>query len=238
MTEKTWLRFKKSLPLLKYLRDKVSDRKMWLFVAAFWRNASKDYSEKMCRLIANLTEKIAYQSIPLVDCQTVFNAIQEELESLVAAQDFESAAYIRDFRDFLFPGTIECWRATGWRDKAVLHAALLESAALLQESQRGFRAARWITHFDSQSLSGILRDIMGNPFRPASLASSWLTWHSGLIVSMARQIYELRIFDDMLILADALEEAGCTNADILNHCRQPGEHVRGCWVIDLLLGKE
>ncbi len=84
----------------------------------------------------------------------------------------------------------------------------------------------------------LLRDILGNPFRPASLASYPLSWHGDLIVSIARQIYENRYFVDMPILADALEEAGCTNDDILNHCRQPGEHVRGCWVIDLLLGKE
>ena len=50
-------------------------------------------------------------------------------------------------------------------------------------------------------------------------------------------MYESRNFARMPTLADALEEAGCTNADILAHCRQPGEHVRGCWVLDLLLGK-
>jgi hypothetical protein len=55
---------------------------------------------------------------------------------------------------------------------------------------------------------------------------------------MSRTMYNSRDFIDMPILADALEEADCTNADILNHCRQPGEHVRSCWVIDLILGKE
>jgi hypothetical protein len=65
-----------------------------------------------------------------------------------------------------------------------------------------------------------------------------LTWHDGLLVSMARQMYESRDFTDMPVLADALEEAGCTDADILAHCRQSSEHVRGCWVVDLLLGKE
>ncbi len=87
-------------------------------------------------------------------------------------------------------------------------------------------------------MCSVLRCIFGNPFRSAFVASSWLTRHNGLLVSIARQMYESRNFTDMPILADALEEAGCTNADILNHCRQPGEHVRGCWVIDLLLGKE
>jgi len=85
---------------------------------------------------------------------------------------------------------------------------------------------------------GFLRCIFGNPFRPVTLAPAWLTWHDGLLVSMAQKMYDSRDFSDMPVLADALEEAGCTNLDILSHCRSGGEHVRGCWVVDLLLGKE
>jgi hypothetical protein len=55
---------------------------------------------------------------------------------------------------------------------------------------------------------------------------------------LAQVIYDERRFADLPILADALEEAGCTNTDILDHCRLPGEHVRGCWVVDLILRKE
>jgi hypothetical protein len=83
----------------------------------------------------------------------------------------------------------------------------------------------------------LLHDIFGNPFRPVSLNPAWLTWHDGLIVSMARQMYESRDFTDLPVLADALEDAGCTSQDILGHCRSGGEHVRGCWVVDLVLGK-
>ncbi|HEY7330947.1 MAG TPA: hypothetical protein VH592_25140 [Gemmataceae bacterium] len=84
----------------------------------------------------------------------------------------------------------------------------------------------------------MLRDIFGNPFHPVTLDPSWLTWHDGLLVSMVQKMYDSRDFSDMPVLADALEEAGCTNADILDHCRGPGPHVRGCLVVDLLLGKE
>jgi hypothetical protein len=83
-----------------------------------------------------------------------------------------------------------------------------------------------------------LRDLFGPlPFRPVAFNPVWLTWHSGLLVSMARQMYDSRNFSDMPILADALEEAGCTDQDILAHCRSGGEHVRGCFVLDLLLGE-
>ena len=56
-------------------------------------------------------------------------------------------------------------------------------------------------------------------------------------MALARTIYEERAFDGMPVLSDALEEAGCNDADILDHCRQAGPHVRGCWVVDLILGK-
>jgi len=85
--------------------------------------------------------------------------------------------------------------------------------------------------------AALLQCIFGNPFRPVKLRRAWLTWNDSTIPKLAQAIYDQRAFDRLPILADALEEASCTNADILNHCRQPGEHVRGCWVVDAILGK-
>jgi hypothetical protein len=84
----------------------------------------------------------------------------------------------------------------------------------------------------------VLRDIFGNPFHPISLDPGWTVWNNGLIRKMAGDIYNERRFGDLPILADALEDAGCTEPNILSHCRGPGPHVRGCWVVDLLLGKQ
>jgi hypothetical protein len=84
----------------------------------------------------------------------------------------------------------------------------------------------------------VLREITGNPFRPVKVDPSWLAWSEGTVVKLAQGIYEDRAFDRLPVLADALEEAGCDNAAMLAHCRQAGEHVRGCWVIDLVTGKE
>jgi len=80
----------------------------------------------------------------------------------------------------------------------------------------------------------LLHEIFGNPFRPITLNPSWLT---PTALSLAQGIYEERAFDRMPILADALMDAGCDNDEILSHCRGPGPHCRGCWVIDLCLGK-
>jgi hypothetical protein len=77
---------------------------------------------------------------------------------------------------------------------------------------------------------------MGNPYRSKTPGSEWLTWKSCTVINLAQGIYHERAFERMSMLAGALEEAGCMNSEILNHCRQPGEHVRGCWVLDRLLG--
>jgi pSer/pThr/pTyr-binding forkhead associated (FHA) protein len=68
--------------------------------------------------------------------------------------------------------------------------------------------------------------------------ASVLSWQGGIVVSIAESIYEERNHTHMPVLADALEDAGCTDTWILDHCRQPGKHWRGCWVVDLLTGRE
>ncbi|WP_232069622.1 hypothetical protein [Gemmata massiliana] len=88
-------------------------------------------------------------------------------------------------------------------------------------------SARWIQ-------ANLLRDIFGNPFRPAAFSPSWRT---STVIALAAQMYESRDFGAMPILADALQDAGCDSADVLDHCRGEGPHVRGCWLVDLVLGK-
>ncbi|MBM3982131.1 MAG: hypothetical protein FJ304_18080 [Planctomycetes bacterium] len=81
-----------------------------------------------------------------------------------------------------------------------------------------------------------MNEVHGNPFRPVAFAPEWRT---DTAIALARTMYESREFGAMPILADALQDAGCDNDDILNHCRDAAQvHVRGCWVVDLVLGKE
>jgi hypothetical protein len=97
----------------------------------------------------------------------------------------------------------------------------------------------WAAEEEAQAV--LLRCIIGNPFRPVTASPSW---RSPQVVALAQAAYEQRELPAgtldtarLAVLADALEEAGCTDADILNHLRGPGPHVRGCWAVDLLLGK-
>ena len=80
----------------------------------------------------------------------------------------------------------------------------------------------------------LLRCIFGNPFRAVAFSAKWLT---PTVTTLAQQMYESCDFSTMPILADALQDAGCGNEDILTHCLGPGPHVRACWVVDLVLAK-
>jgi len=84
----------------------------------------------------------------------------------------------------------------------------------------------------------LLREVFANPFQPVTIESAWLRWNGSVVERLAQTIHDDRTFDRLPILADALEEAGCQDAAILDHWRQKAEHVRGCWVLDLLLEKE
>ncbi|VTR97033.1 Uncharacterized protein (Fragment) OS=uncultured bacterium PE=4 SV=1 [Gemmata massiliana] len=88
----------------------------------------------------------------------------------------------------------------------------------------------------SEIVVTLIRDIFGPlSFRPVAFSPEW---RSSTAVAIAAQMYESREFGAMPILADALQDAGCDSADVLDHCRGPRPHVRGCWVVDFVLGKE
>jgi hypothetical protein len=91
----------------------------------------------------------------------------------------------------------------------------------------------------------LLHDIFGNPLRPVTISPAVLAWNDATVVRLAQAAYDERhlpagTLDNgrLAILADALEEAGCTDTDMLGHLRGPGPHVRGCWPVDLCLGRE
>ena len=97
-----------------------------------------------------------------------------------------------------------------------------------QNLLRGFAAER-------AAQTALVRCIFGNPFRPVTLDPGWIT---EAVVAVATGIYADRAWDRLPVLADALDDAGCDHPDIISHCRGPGPHARGCWVVDLVLGKE
>src|SRR5262245_43667021 len=121
-----------------------------------------------------------------------------------------------------------CGGGAAWYAAATRPAVAARNAALSALAGRDPGAER-------VAQAALLRDIFGDAVCPAGLDRVWLT---STVVSLAREMYESREFTSMPTLADALQDAGCDNPDILDHCRGPGPHVRGCWVVDLVLGKE
>jgi hypothetical protein len=156
----------------------------------------------------------------------------------------------------LNPDTATCvfadlWRlierfADGKADAAEVEAAWGGAGANQQEEGWPFHPRNWARNWAYRDdglaydlgdveIAGLMREIFGNPIRTVTLDPLWLTFD---VQALAEGIYAERAFDRMPILADALQDAGCTNEDVLSHCRDANAvHVRGCWVLDLLLGK-
>jgi hypothetical protein len=98
---------------------------------------------------------------------------------------------------------------------------------------------------ERKAQADLLRDIFGNPFRPMRVVPAVLAWRDRLAVRLAQAAYDQRLPDSgylhsalLSILADALLDAGCDNEEIMRHLREPGPHVRGCFALDLILGRE
>jgi hypothetical protein len=104
------------------------------------------------------------------------------------------------------------------------------------------RAVRSVQHEfgvpPDREVCDLTRCLFGNPLRPPpDILPSVLAWQDGTVVKLAQAIYDDRAFERMPVLADALEEAGCSDPQLLGHLRGPGPHVRGCWVVDVILGR-
>lgn len=122
------------------------------------------------------------------------------------------------------------------RQRRVLQVAMVaHSTVFPSDHLRAEEFRRGVALLERDEAANLLRDIFGNPFRPVAYDAAWRT---STATALAAQMYESREFSAMPILADALQDAGCDCDDILNHCRDAhATHVRGCWVVDLVLGK-
>jgi len=226
MTEAEWNACTDPTPMLEFLRGKVSDRKLRLFAVGCCGRIQHLLEDERSRLAVDVAERFA-------------DGCAGEDERHRAAAD----AYRARNRDWENDALAAAYYAVGLNSPAnhpdaewgmVVEATGCVLSALSQHSLAGATDEARGAEREYQRL--LLRDIFGLlPFRPVAIDPALMT---STVTSLAQAIYDDRAFDRLPILADALEEAGCTNADILSHCRGPGPHVLGCWVVDLLLGKE
>jgi len=220
MTESEWLACTELQPMLESLRGKVSERKWLLLAVACWRTIWKTLSEPSSRRAVEILELLAGgQRIEIGETLWIDGQLVE-IDQIPWIINHEGK-----------PRTLY-WFDINAKRKALWLAA---NALRIVPTVEGNDLDQKIRANHSDARVRLLYDIFANPFRPVTVDPAWRT---STVVSLAQGIYDERAFDRLPILADALEDAGCTNADILIHCRQPGEHVRGCWVVDRILGKK
>jgi len=213
MTEAEWQTCNNPEQMLEFLRSKASDRKLRLFAVACCRRCKRRLNDEENRRVMDAAESFVDGKITAKELAAARNATASWI-SYVAAPQAQQAAL-----------KVVTWASEeeGWQT----------CEKLLGIGPYPYRNASWIAERKAQT--DILRDIFITPSRPITFDAAWLT---PSVVTLATEIYGEHVFNHLRILADALEDAGCDDANILDHCRQAEEHVRGCWVVDLILDKQ
>jgi hypothetical protein len=220
MDEAAWLSCRDPAPMLEFLRDKVSDRKLRLFSCACCRLIWDQIKTAACHRAVEIGESYA----------------DGQVQKKYLKQARSTSSTSMEGADHVAWCTVRENAAIGARDAARAAAWLIVARPVTFDGNKGWSLAGNLNDAEAR-LAEILRDLVGSPLRAAFVDHGWLSWNDGAVVKLDEAIYTERALDRLPILADALEDAGCTDATILRHCRQPGEHVHGCWVVDLILGK-
>ncbi len=246
MTETEWLTATDPEPMLESLQGKADDRKLRLFAVSCARRIWHFLDSDISRTAILAAEDAADQNTSDADLWSAYSAGYDLHTRMSLQRTTEEREWVGQTENPVWLMNQQRLKATwvaisaAYRDaaKVAQQAPIFTAMALSEEHcshvknghHRASLLERWARP-DADSL----RCIFGNPFRPITLDPRWQT---ETVVALATGIYAERAFDRMPILADALEEAGCDHADILSHCRGDGPHVRGCWVVDLVLGKQ
>jgi hypothetical protein len=222
MTEDEWLNAKSVGPLRDWCEDhrRRARRKQRLFACACCRRLWDHLTDPRSRAAVEAAEAFA-------DGKIDKKALNRARASATSAARAAPAPPINAGMAWRPEDAAHVLANAGWEDAFIASTGRASYAAanlgLRSREEEGAEQAK------------LLRDIFGNPFRPGTFQP---TWRSDTVLSLAWGMYEARDFSAMPILADALQDAGCADEDVLAHCRGGGPHVRGCWVVDLVLGKE
>lgn len=228
MIEAKWLACADPWQMVRFLGDRLSERKMRLFGCACIRQYWELLQEPRCKEAVEIAEGYADHLLPrerLLAAYVRAKALAKHWVSTSMPENYLRSA-VRDAVNPAINRTIASLLNTvRWAAVCDQRNGTWERECTVRTEAAGRQAQ-------------LLREIVGKATSPAPINSAWLVWHDSAVVRIAEGIQTDRRFENMPILADALEEAGCDKPDILQHCRSGGQHVRGCWVLDLLLGKE
>jgi hypothetical protein len=177
-----------------------------------------------CRLRWELLLVTARQAVEVIERHADGRASGQELRAARRAAEAASRASRPVWTGGYAPGA--------WDVMYTVALAVAAGAVHAQLRPGYVRSGSPVSNADQGAL---LHDIFENPFRPVEITGAWLT---PTVRALARVIHADRVFHLMPVLGDALRDAGCTHAEVLEHCYGPGPHVAGCWLVDRLLGKE
>lgn len=229
MTEEEWNACADPQRMLELLRTKGSSRKWRLAAVACCRSIWSMLPDEESRAAVELSELYADGLVTGEQMAAVQSRITPRSQR----------HYFNPHRSRLGDAASEFVRTLArptMRAKTVNRNArwVILSAWRFSDALRSMIANKQALDLTAEKCCRVLRCIF-EPFHPVTLNPAWLT---PTVKQLAEAIYVEKAFDRMPILGDGLEEAGCDNTEILEHFRKPGEHVRGCWVVDLILGKE
>jgi hypothetical protein len=216
--------------MLEFLRHRISIRKGIYFQIALCRRVSYLLADEETRRALEWMEDSADRQFTQLD--TPYRPVIDT--NAIQPTDLPAETYCLPRRRDPLIGALQFVSST-----AEIQSEHLPQMGFASPSNLAMTAFQAVAlEFDREenmARAALLRDIVHNPFRPLPGNPAWNTRS---VMALAQAIYTDRAFDRLPILADALEDAGCSDADILARCRGGGEHVRGCWVVDLLTGRE
>ncbi|VTR97530.1 Uncharacterized protein OS=Sorangium cellulosum (strain So ce56) GN=sce5710 PE=4 SV=1 [Gemmata massiliana] len=245
MTEEEWLACIEPVEMLELLHARASERQLRLFGCCCCHAIRSLLSDERSQRAVAVAERFADGDADKTELEEARRESREAVRYVTGLNYVSShgrvlASYARTVAKRSAEAATEVAGKSVGKVAAAISSATLEAAAEaagLEGGRQGQASLFGHLQFgaDRAQQSTFLRDIFGNPFRPVTFSPSWRT---STAVALAGQMYESRDFSAMPILADALQDAGGDSADVLDHCCGPGPHVRGCWVVDLVLGKE
>lgn len=263
MTESEWLTCATPRPMLEFLHTsgKLSERKVRLFAVACTRRVWDLFTNEESQRAVEVGERCADGLATEADCIEARTSARNAFWSVPDGHPYghnaavSASCAVGDFSDVvLVPSSSEFALAAGLKTGLVIdlfthaigvaiQAEAAASAAL--QTLIPTRLGETVRKLESTVQALLIRDLFGLiTFRPTIVKVGELALQHSLILSLAQAAYEERSLpcgelhlDRLAVLADALEDAGCTEVAILEHLRGPGPHVRGCWVVDLLLDR-
>jgi hypothetical protein len=238
MTEAEWLECGDPELMLAFLRGRASERKQRLFASACCRRIWHLMEDERSRNAVEVAERYAEGLVGVGKLRAAYElAYEAYMDDGIDGDSIEEViARIAVNLTVVDIGEVATSATEAANAKA--HVAVYGLGDSDVDTTKTTQAAYSAERFAERAvLCCYLRCIFGNPFQLISFDPSMLAWNGSAIRKMAQAIYDDRAFARLPLLADALEDAGCIDADVLSHCRTSGDHVRGCWVVDLLLGK-